>query len=422
MAESMDMTTSARPVGKRKRRRWPRRAALGAFALLLLLALVYGWMPKPVPVEIATARKAALRVTVDEDGKTRVRDRFVVAAPLSGTLERITLRPGDSVSEGQVVARVTPLPPPLLDPRSRAEAEARVAAAAASREQAHVVVERAREAAAFADRDLETNRRLAQGGSLSSYAVDRAELEARTRKVELSSAELSANVADHDLEVARAALVRIRGGAGAGSGESFAIASPAAARVLRVVQESQGPVQAGAPLLELGDPAALEVVVDVLSTDAVRIREGNPVTIDRWGGGSAGNDRTLTAHVRRVEPSAFTKQSALGVEEQRVNVIIDLDAPREQWTALGDGFRVEAHIAVWEGRDVLLIPSAAVFRNAEGWASYTIEEKRAKLTHLRIGERSDHDVQVLDGLADGAFVIVNPSDQVANGVRVAAEK
>jgi HlyD family secretion protein len=158
----------------------------------------------------------------------------------------------------------------------------------------------------------------------------------------------------------------------------------------------------------------------VLSTDAVRIHDGNTVTIDRWGGAVAGAEHPLAAHVRRVEPSAFTRLSALGVEEQRVNVVIDLDTPREQWAALGDGFRIEAHIAVWEGRDVLVMPSAAVFRNADGWAAYSIDRGRAKLTPVRIGERSDRDVQLLEGLGENATVIVNPSDRVMDGVRVAA--
>ena len=385
-----------------------KRSAWGAVALALALAITLGLRPKPVGVEAATVRRGTLVVTVNEDGRTRVKDRYLISAPLAGTITRLKLRAGDSVQQGEVVARLVPAASPLLDPRSRAESQARVAAARAAVNQAASGVERARAAYRYAQRDADRQRGLLTEGATAPQMVEQAELAERMRRQELSSAEYAGRIAGSELRLARAALARL----GTGSAEQFRIHSPVGGRVLRVMQESESAVQPGAALLEIGDPQSLEVVVDVLTTDAVEIQPGAPVRIEHWGGDSA-----LAAHVHRVEPSAFTKLSALGVEEQRVNVVIDLDEPPARWAAVGDGYRVEAGIVVWVGRDRVLVPGGAVFRQGEGWATYVVDGGRARIRPVSLGRRNGAEVEVAEGLRPGERVVVYPTDRVRDGVR-----
>jgi HlyD family secretion protein len=388
-------------------------ATLAAAALALGLAKAFA--PNPVAVEVAAVTRGPLRVTVDEDGRTRVTDRFVVSAPLAGTLARIELQPGDSVRRGHAVARIVPLASPLLDPRSRAESEARVAAAAAARRQAQASVERANAAAGQAAREAARERSLLGAGATAVRTVEEAELAERMRREELASAEFAVKITEAELKLARAALLRL-GAPGAAPGEQLVVSAPVDGRVLRVLQESEGVVQAGEPLVEIGDPAAIEGVVDVLTVDAVRIAPGAPVLVEEWGG-----DVVLPGHVHRIEPSAFTRVSALGVEEQRVNVIVHLEGPAERWRMLGDGFRIETRIVEWQGDDVLQIPSGAVFRQGEGWGVYTMEDGRARLRRVELGHRSDTAAQVLGGLQPGDTVVLYPGDNVRDGQRIEAE-
>lgn len=399
---------AARPTTRRA----VKRAIWAALAIGLAIAIALGLRPAPVPVETAAAVRGALRVTVDEDGRTRVTDRYTVSAPLAGTVARPALRPGDSVQQGQVVARLVPLAPPLLDPRARTEAATRVAAARAALSQAGTTVASARAATDYARREAERQRVLLGPGAASRQEAEQAELAARTRQEELASAQFGERVAASGLRLAQAALARL--GRGAGSTDQFLVRAPVRGVVLRLFQESEGVVQPGAPLMEIGDPAALEAVVDVLTTDAVAIRPGAPVRLERWGGDSA-----LSGHVHRVEPSAFTRLSALGVEEQRVNVVVHLDEPRSRWAALGDGFRIEASILAWEGRNRLLVPGGAVFRQGEGWAVYVVQDGRAQLRLIEIGRRNDSEVEVIRGLREGERVVLYPTDNVGKGVRVA---
>jgi HlyD family secretion protein len=378
----------------------------------LAITLALGLRPAAVPVETAGAARGTLKVTVDEDGRTRVTDRYTVSAPLAGTVARPALRAGDSVRQGQVVTRLVPLAPPLLDPRARTEAEARVAAARAALSQAGTAVTSARAATDYARRDVERLRALLGPGAASRQAVDEAELAAQTRQEDLASAQFGERVAASELRLAQAALARL--GRGAGAADQFLVRAPVRGIVLRLFQESEGAVQPGSPLMEIGDPAALEAVVDVLTTDAVDIRPGAPVRLERWGGDSA-----LSGHVHRVEPSAFTRLSALGVEEQRVNVVIHLDEPRARWATLGDGFRIEASILTWERRNRLLVPGGAVFRQGDGWAVYVAEAGRARLRSIEIGRRNDAEVEVVRGLREGDRVVLYPTDNVLEGVRVA---
>jgi HlyD family secretion protein len=400
-----------------RRARWRLvKRILGVLAALAIVGmLVLAWMPKPLSVEAAKASRGPMRVTVDEDGRTRVKDRYVVSAPLTGNLARIELRAGDKVKEGTVLARIVPLSSPLLDDRSRGSAEARVAAATASREQAKAQIQRAEASLEFAKQDVERERSLRATQSIPQVELDRAEVNARTLTAELASAQFGERVAQYELRVARSALGRIQNRGKADPSEQMEVPSPIDGLVLKIIQQSEGVVQAGTALLELGNPRALEIAVDVLTSDAVRIRPGAPVSIERWGG------EPLSGHVRMIEPSAFSRVSALGVEEQRVNAIVDVDAPYERWMALGDGYRVETRIVVWEASDVLAVPASAVFRHGDEWAAYAVEGEVAHLHKVTLGQRDALRVQIVAGLEDGQRVVLHPSDRVVDGVRVAVQ-
>ncbi len=387
-----------------------RRIVLGLFALAVVFAIGLAFRPRALEVDLATATRGDLVVTVDEMGKTRVRDRYVVSSPIAGNLMRIELRAGDAVEAGAAVAHIVPLEPVLLDPRARVEAQARLAGAAAGQRQARAAIARAEAASAHANDELERSRRLVASGALPSEALRTAELEARLRSEELASARFAEQMAANEVVMARAALERFE--PNAPPSEGFEVRSPVAGRVLKVVTESAGPVTPGTPILEIGDPAALEIVADILSADAVRMHPGAKVKVERWGGDP------LAAHVRRVEPSGFTRLSALGVEEQRVPVVIDLDDPRERWAALGDGYRVEVSVIVAERHGVVHVPLAAVFRHGDGWAVYAAREDRARIVPVKLGVRSDTDVEIESGIGDGERVLVHPSERVADGVRI----
>src|SRR5690606_36459228 len=285
-----------------------------------------------------------------------------------------------------------------------------VAAGAAQVRQARASVERARAALSFAETQANRQRALVARGTLAREALDQAELETRSRREELTSAEFGVRVATHQLEMARAALGRVEGEENA---EQLELTSPIDGTVLRVMHESGGAVTPGTEILELGDPAHLEIAVDVLTSDAVEIEPGDRGLLERWGG-----ERALEGHVRRIEPSAFTRTSALGVEEQRVFVLIDLDSPREEWARLSDGFRVEARIVIWEEEDVVHVPASAVFRHGEGWAVFRVEGERAALTDVEIGQRNGLSVQIREGLEVDDRVIAHPPDRVVDGVEV----
>jgi HlyD family secretion protein len=397
------------PAGRPKAAQLVKRALWALLALALAAAIAYGLRPSPVTVETAAVARGTFLLTVDEDGRTRVKDRYLVSAPLAGRVGRLALRAGDGVEQGEVLVRMVPVASPLLDPRARAEAEARVQAGRAAVSQAVTAIERAKAAQAYARRDADRQRSLLAGGATAPQMLEQAELAERTRTEELASAEFGRRVAESELRLARAALMHL----GSGSMEVLPVRAPVRGHVLRVLQESEGVVQPGTPLLEIGDPEALEVVVDVLTTDAVGVREGAPVRIERWGG----ND-TLRGHVHRVEPSAFTSLSALGVEEQRVNVVIHLDARPGSAESLGDGYRVEVAITVLERANRLLVPLGGVHRLEEGWAAFVVDGGRARLRKVAIDGRNGSEAEVLDGLREGERVVLYPTDKVEDGVRV----
>lgn len=406
MSEKLEST-----IGRQQaRRRWVKRLVLALLALGFLAAAVVAALPKPIPVETALVSSGPLVVTVNEDGVARVKDRYIVSAPLSGNLARIELDPGDSVKQGDVLLRILPLEAPLLDARSRSQAEAQVARALAATKQADAQLERARVALDFSAKEAERARRLFQAQTVSQAELDRAQLEKRTREAELTSSQFANKVAAHELRMARAALGRfdVRGR----EAEQFEVPSPTGGRVLRVIQKSEGVVQAGAQLLEIGDPRALEIVVDVLTSDAVNIHASNPVTIEKWGG------EPLSARVRLVEPSAFTRISSLGVEEQRVNTVIDLSAPYEKWADLGDGYRVEARVQVYRAENATRVPASALFRSGTEWAVFTVVSGVARLRTVQLGQRNDEHAQALAGVVAGERVILHPSDKVKDGEAV----
>jgi len=400
----------AKPSGLRK---WIRRGLIAVAVLAVVGLIVVAWIPNPVEVEVATVARGPLVVTVNEDGRTRVKDRYLVSAPITGNLARLDLEAGDTIEEGQILARLVPLPPPLLDSRTRAEAKARVDSAVAARRQAQAAVNRARFQRDFAKQESERALAVVKQGGLARSDADRAVSTYHGSEEDLRSAEFGGRVAEHQLTLAQTALMQLTGKAE--EGEQLDIISPVAGQILKVFQESEGVAPGGTAIVEVGDPAALEVVVDVLSQDATRIPAGAKTTIERWGG-----KNSLLGHVRVVEPSAFTKLSALGVEEQRVNVIIDMDDDRELWSNLGDGYRVEARISVWEGEDVLKVPASAVFRSDEAWATFVVEEGTAVVRTVELGETNGLETEVLSGLEEGDAVIAYPSDSVRDGVSVKA--
>jgi len=398
---------------KRKRKaamkKWISRGVLFLAAAGLLALLAVSFMPQPVPVDSAEVTRGSFAVAVTEDGQTRVKDRYIVSAPIAGNLARLTLHAGDAVEDGAVLGRILPMAAPLLDARTRAQSEARVLAVQAAQRQARASIGRAEAALELAQSQASRREALAASGAVTSAVLEASSATRRARAEELTSARFGARVADYEVRMARAALSRMGGDAG----EQFEVTSPIDGRVLRVIQSSAGVVGPGTPLVEVGNPAALEVVVDVLTNDAVQIHPGAQVELLRWGG-----DHPLRGHVRLIEPSAFSRVSALGVQEQRVNIIIDLDSPREEWEALGDGYRIQASVRVFEEEDAVQIPASAAFRHEGAWAVYLLEDGKAKLTPIVVGRRGDLEVQIASGLEPGQSVIVHPSDRVVDGVDV----
>jgi len=363
--------------------------------------------PEAVTVDTATVARAAMDVTIDEQGDTRVRERFVVSAPVSGRLLRVDLEPGDTVVRGRtVVARLLPAPSPLLDSRTRAEAGAAAAAAEAAVRQARA--ERDRATAAFDQerRSLARQEQLMSDGAISRAAIDAARAAAEQAESAVHAASAAIERAEREAAVARARLQ-----SPVGTAQPVTVVAPVNGAVLTRRRESEAVIAAGEALLELGDPSDVEVVVELLSSDAVRVEHGNRVRIEGWGGPGP-----LTGRVRRVEPSGFIKVSALGVEERRVRVIIELDADIAE-SRLGDGYRVDARIVVWSA-EVVTVPLGALFRQDRGWGAFVVDGGRARLCRIEIGQRNNEVAEVLQGLSPGARVVLHPPDTLHDGIRL----
>lgn len=390
-------------------------ALYGAGAVLLLAGLGWAFAPRPTEVEVAEATLGPFETHIAEDARTRLRDRFVVSAPLAGQLQRPTLREGDVVKVGDVVATLMPVLSPMLDERTLREQQARVGAAEANVQRAITRIGAAKVALEQARNELRRTEGLAQQGFVAPTKIDNDRLAAQAAQKELDTAVDGEHIARHELAQARAALGAVRGGAGA----SFVLRAPVAGRVLKLHHASETTVALGAPLLELGDITRLEIVAELLTSDALAARPGSLVRIERWGGPTV-----LQGRVSRVEPAAFTKVSALGVEEQRVNVIVDITSPAADWAALGDGFRVGVRIVTRSETKVLRVPVSAVFPRpqGEGAAVFVLDGGRAKLQPVTVTARNGVDAWVQQGLQPGATVIVYPPAAVADGTRVKARK
>lgn len=425
------------PSLKPKPAGWRRRLPLLG-GLLLVALIVVGLWPKAIPVESAAVTRGPLVVTVDEEGMTRVRNRYVVSATVAGQLQRIDWKAGADVKAGQtVLATLESSGADFLDTRSLAQAGARVRAAEAARDAAQAQRARAAAAAKLASAEFERNRQLQEQNVVSPQEFELAQMRHETAAQEARAAEFAARVAEFELEQARALLMRgtpepeaerelapghTGGNAGrtAGTGSSrvlppLTITSPVDGKILRVMQESARVVPAGFPLMEVGDPTDLEVRIEVLSRDGVAIRPGARVILERWGG-----DEPLQARVRLVEPSAFTKISALGVEEQRVYVIADFTDPLEKRPTLGDSYRVEARIVVWEKSDALQAPAGALFQRGGQWQAFVVDGGRARLRQVKVGRSNGVQTEILGGLEPGERLVVYPGDKVSDGTRVTA--
>lgn len=377
-------------------------------SLVGFVAAIAWWLrPEPLALDLAVAVRGPLRQSLHAEGKTRVRDRYVVAAPVTGRLDRTHVRVGDSVVAGAVLASLAPTP---LDLRSRRQAEAQVAALEDACRSATAQVRAAAAALEQARRERLRADSLAAGGHIAAAGREAAQLQETTRARELEGAEARAETAEHDLERARAALAAA--GVEQGGGPRTVLRAPVAGRVLLLLEESDRVILAGTPVLELGDVSRLEIVSDLLTTEAVLVRPGDTVLVEGWGGDSA-----LLARVRRVEPSGFTKVSALGVEEQRVNMVADLDrVPPE----LGDRFRVEVRIVLWGAADVLTIPESALVRDGEGWVVYQVVDGRLQRQPVTVGHVGGFAVEIRSGLEPGDVVVRHPGAGVVEGVRVRA--
>lgn len=379
--------------------------------------LYYGLRPRPVGVDTARVEVGPMRVAVEEEGKTRVRQVFTVSAPVAGQLLRISLEPGDEVVKDKtVVAVIQPLAPTFLDHRARHEAEAQVAAAEAAVQLSEAEVRQAASELEFAQAELRRSEALARTQTVSERGLQKARSDAEVRLAALNKAKANVDVRRRELESARARLIgpeTLAAHPDLLTSCCIQVRSPVDGRLLKRIQSSETPVAPGTTLVEIGDVADIEIVVELLSTEAVKVVEGAVATIDGWGGTQA-----LSARVKRIEPSGFTKVSALGIEEQRVRTILDFDAPLEVRRRLGHDYRVFVRITTWSADRVLRAPLSALFRSGENWAVFRVEAGRARSTSIVIGHRNNESAEVVTGLQPGQEILLHPSDRVREGVRV----
>jgi HlyD family secretion protein len=389
------------------------RLLLALLLAVAAIAIFVAMRAPPVPVELGSVVRGPLRVTIDELGETRVRDLYVVSAPTTGRLARVPLKPGMAVVPNlTVLARIQPVQPDPIDARTFARTRAEVEALRARLAAANARIRELRAEQGLADRELARTAALVRRGFVSRANLDRATAARDRNRAATAEAVETADATAHSLEAARANLL-VASSASGGKG-SIPVTSPVGGFILRVPQESERVVVAGTPLVELGDPTQLELVTDLLSADAVKVEPGDPVMIEDWGG-----DRPLAGKVRLVEPFGFTKISALGVEEQRVNVVIDFVAPREAWRRLGHGYRATVRIVVDRTERAVKLPISALFRSDGKWSVFTVDDQeRARLRRVRVGRMNDEQAEILSDLKVAESVILHPSDKVQDGVRV----
>lgn len=386
-------------------------------AIAVAIGLAWLFRPQPVPVDFAMVERGPMRVSVGEEGRTRVRDVFVLSAPVAGLKRRTPHKVGDPVIANEtIVASIEPTDPAFLDQRSQAQAEAAVRAAEAALAFSRAEMQRAQAELEFARSEAERAERLARSGNISESALDEAERRLRTQSAALDEARAQRRVREFELERARAELLPPSEAQIQRAGcDCVHVYSPVSGKILRILNESEAVVAAGSPIAEIGDPRDLEIVVELLSSDAVRVETGQRVIIDEWGGRDP-----LEGIVRRVEPYGFTKISALGIEEQRVNVLVDITSEERAWSRLGHGFRVETQIVLWEADEVLHVPLTAIFRDGEEWAVFVDEDGIARRRKVSIGRSNGLQAEVEAGVALGTRVILHPTDRISDGVAVAA--
>lgn len=392
-----------------------RKVITWGLGLGLLVFIGYGLKPQPVEVEVVSVTRGPLTVHVSEEGKTRIRNRYVLSAPVAGQMQRVPFKAGDKIKAGEtVLTAIEPTLAPLLDARSKAQAEARVAMAEAALSRAGEAVQIAKTTAQFAETNWERVKKIADTGSVSASDQDNAESAAMVGKQEVQSAEFALQVAEYDLEQAKAALMQMESPKVAGA--VIEVKAPVTGDVLKVMQESSAVVTPGTAIMEVGDPRDIEIEAEILSRDAVAIEPGAIVSIEQWGG------EPLRGRVRRVEPAAFTKVSALGVEEQRVIVLVDFVDPPPEVQRLGDRYRVEVRVAVWKKEDVMLIPAGAVFREGNLWRTFIYDNGKAKAVTVEAGRSDGRMTELVSGLEVGAEVLLHPPDTVMDGVSVKKRK
>ena len=391
---------------------WRRHLGLIIGSCIIILVIGISFIPRPILVDTALVKSGPFRVSIEEEGRTRVKDRYIVSAPVAGYLRRIEVHVGDPVEKDQEVAFLKPLPSTVLDPRSRAEAEARVAAAKAALSVAVENVNAAEAERQYVESEQQRLEKLYKDNNISLEALQASQAKFRKARANEQSAQFSVDIARFELEAAQAVLSYSAASNGSVP-DMVPIKSPVRGRILKLIHESEGVVNAGEALLEIGNPLSLEIEVDVLSRDAVRISPGTKVEFKRWG-----KDEVLNGVVRTVEPVGFTKISALGVEEQRVLVINDITSPIELWDRLGDGYRVEAEFILRQDENTLQVPTSALFHFQDGWAVFMVADGRARLRKVKPGQRSGFTTEILSGLEEDTAVVIHPSDSVEDGSRV----
>ena len=395
-----------------------RRKILVISVILIVVALlIYGFLPKTQEVDIVPVTRGPLQITIEEEGRTRLKERFTVSAPTAGYMRRVNVKVGDPIKKGQILAVLEPLQSQALDPRSRATAEAALSAAEASLK---VTAERERVAAAdaaYLEQRKERFKALYEKGSIAKDQLEQVESEAKKTRALRRSAEAAVHVAQSELQAAKAALRDFTSVKRISNRDAVEIASPLNGTLFRVYRESEGAVNAGEPLMDIGDAGNLEVRVEVLSSDAVKIKKGMAVLFKRWG-----QEEPLYGKVRLVEPAGFTKISSLGVEEQRVLVIVDITSPQEQWQVLGDGFRMEAHFIIWEGENILQIPASVLFRAGKDWAVFVDERGKARKRVVEIGQRNGLAAEIISGLKESEKVLAYPDDSISEGTKIRQRK
>lgn len=381
--------------------------------LAVMILLVWGFWPQAILVEVHTVKSGPMTLSIEEEGRTRVIDRYVVSAPVDGVACRVQLNVGDSVTKDQQLLSIAPLQSQVLDLRSRAQAKANAAAAESALSAAKEQVILAASEQQLMQKELERIKPLLDKNLISKDKFDKAETKLNSTSAALRSAKFNVEVVKYELEAAKMMLDYSLDSDTGQSPETVPVRSPIYGKILKVAHECEGPVRTGDPLLEIGDPSALEIEVDVLSADAVKIQPGMKVILERWGG-----DQALKAQVRVIEPIGTTKTSALGVEEQRVLVISDITSPSEQWERMGDGYRIEAKFILWHEERVLQVPESSLFRYQDGWALFVVENRRALLRQVEIGQRNGLSAQVLSGIKSGDQIVNHPNSDIDHNARV----